>query len=143
MPRLDLRVEIRIRPVAFGVKLYDIFQRLEAPVVHVRTRPRDFAQCGRPELTIARALVDEPAIRHHVKERDSRVVELLVCEIRPEVASEAIQTVVLPTGGWIYYNYDTVTYPQATSIVCMTPFEVSGNTQMGVAFVAIRKSAAF
>jgi len=30
-------------------------------------------------------------------------------------SSGEIQTVVLPTGGWIYYNYDKVTYPTSTN----------------------------
>ena len=79
MPRLDLRIEIRIGPAAFRVEVHHLFERLEAPVVHVRSGQRDLAQRGRLEIAASRAEVGQPAL----SPGDSRIVEALSVKLGP------------------------------------------------------------
>src|SRR5262245_40481297 len=89
----DFRIERGIWTAAFGVELDHIFKRRQAAIVHVRRRAGGLAKRRRVERPgIPRFAGDcEPALigQTAIAPGDAGVVEVLVGEVRPDMAGNA------------------------------------------------------
>ena len=91
--RPDLRVKVGIETAAIGVELDHIFKRRQTAIMHVRRGTRDLAKRRRFERAVIPrdAGNREPSFigKPTVAPGDSGVVEILVGEIRTDVATAA------------------------------------------------------
>ena len=92
---MQLRIKMRIDITAAVVILDDVFDPLDAAVVHIRSRACDFAQSRRFESAAisfllgngVSSIIRKPAIAPG----DAGVVKLFISKVRPDMTSHTVR----------------------------------------------------